>query len=1193
MKRYLLILLTLLSTAAIAQTFPDSTRQTGGTNVTLQFNSKGANASTSTLQYYNPLNQKYSGIYSALQSDARYAQISGTSVVVSGIPQLLNYNGTGTAVTVKDTLQGGLFGYTTATMPIDSGITFPATGKGSGTWVRLDNTSVADAAWYGVSPGSTMNGLRLNNATHSPYVSTLEINFRNDTLLIETPIYIENRANFVLNPNTTLKHPNEVPYALSATAAPGDTIIYIANADKKFLVNQTIGLYSTAAPIVGLEAGENWPAMSASRIKAVTPTYVLLYNPISYGYNTDSASVAYNVSNVVIVENANFITINNPNLYGNKANTFFGYPRSAQTESDIANNGISVIGSSNVAINNLNIYNFNLNGVKLTRNNYGVTIIGGVIKNSNGKNIIANYGGSGFYINNILVDSSRYNDGINFNGDISGYTLNNVFVNNVRSSKNGRWGIRAQGVNTRLVVNGFTSTNDGGAIQSEGAESKIYQLTVKTPKDFRFGSNTVEAGIRLAGSGTILNGFSIDSVGVPANMIQLEQSNIKVDNGFIKNMPSSVSSGKTVWRGYPAISNVQMTNISYDNIDQTKIMRNTSGGAYFGDLTSSGSTVSMLDRPNFGGSTTARNRFGNYTSANSSLTVTDNTSSIDINLGNSNTYTAAQTFSNGAFPVVIERSSGAFGLRYTRSGVEQGALFFDGSNVFTARNATGNFLTVTSGSTRAVFPGGGSAPSYLLTGSSSGTITIQPQAAAGTYNFNLPTTAGTSGQLLTSGGGSSTAMTWTSNSISLATPGTTGTAPNWSAATVGLGGTATLNIPNAATANVTGGLLSKTQYDALAAANGTVTSITPGYGFTSSTPITTSGTLTIDTTNAVRSVLNSWSKSAADARYLKLTGGTLTGSLTAPSTVGLPAISFNAASGSVKLGGTASDYNITLSSSDNLFHLNGGPVYASNNWSIATSNDLAAKANLTGNNSFTGDNSINGLFSTRKNLDSYSLPVNTGPASGVTYFGNNKSGSQGEINIINQINTGGSAIGGIEFGQITSGGTYETLALINGSTKNFESIGRIKPGTVDATTAIDNDFAQYDQTNGYFVKRTKAEVISDLGIAGSITSNSVSAQTTGQTLITYAVGGADKVCNVSGFATISSATALTFNLNVSYTDENNNPVSYNLLAAIIADGQYGGSVHTIKAKAGTNIVISTNLTGTATYNAGAYVQPLF
>lgn len=48
-----------------------------------------------------------------------------------------------------------------------------------------------------------------------------------------------------------------------------------------------------------------------------------------------------------------------------------------------------------------------------------------------------------------------------------------------------------------------------------------------------------------------------------------------------------------------------------------------------------------------------------------------------------------------------------------------------------------------------------------LSGSTSGLISILPQAAAGTYNFNLPTTAGTSGYLLTSAGGGASPMTWT------------------------------------------------------------------------------------------------------------------------------------------------------------------------------------------------------------------------------------------------------------------------------------------------------------------------------------------------------------------------------------------------------------------------------------------------
>jgi len=47
-----------------------------------------------------------------------------------------------------------------------------------------------------------------------------------------------------------------------------------------------------------------------------------------------------------------------------------------------------------------------------------------------------------------------------------------------------------------------------------------------------------------------------------------------------------------------------------------------------------------------------------------------------------------------------------------------------------------------------------------LAGNTSGTVTITPQAAAGTFNFNLPITAGSTGQVLQSGGGGAAAMTW-------------------------------------------------------------------------------------------------------------------------------------------------------------------------------------------------------------------------------------------------------------------------------------------------------------------------------------------------------------------------------------------------------------------------------------------------
>lgn len=78
----------------------------------------------------------------------------------------------------------------------------------------------------------------------------------------------------------------------------------------------------------------------------------------------------------------------------------------------------------------------------------------------------------------------------------------------------------------------------------------------------------------------------------------------------------------------------------------------------------------------------------------------------------------------------------------------------NGSTTAATRLTIGNDGLVTLG------VAGTSTGSLALTGATSGTVTIAPQAAAGTYNFNLPTSAGSSGQPLLSGGGGSTAQTY-------------------------------------------------------------------------------------------------------------------------------------------------------------------------------------------------------------------------------------------------------------------------------------------------------------------------------------------------------------------------------------------------------------------------------------------------
>ena len=86
-----------------------------------------------------------------------------------------------------------------------------------------------------------------------------------------------------------------------------------------------------------------------------------------------------------------------------------------------------------------------------------------------------------------------------------------------------------------------------------------------------------------------------------------------------------------------------------------------------------------------------------------------------------------------------------------------------------------------------------------LSGVTSGVITIQGQSAAGTYNFNLPTAAGTSGQPLLSGGGSATAQSYGTLGVAA---GGTGLTAGTSGGVLAYTATGTLASSGALTANL-------------------------------------------------------------------------------------------------------------------------------------------------------------------------------------------------------------------------------------------------------------------------------------------------------------------------------------------------------------------------------------------------------
>jgi hypothetical protein len=109
---------------------------------------------------------------------------------------------------------------------------------------------------------------------------------------------------------------------------------------------------------------------------------------------------------------------------------------------------------------------------------------------------------------------------------------------------------------------------------------------------------------------------------------------------------------------------------------------------------------------------------------------------------------------------ILSPSSGWSITSISISGDESGVVFSisaGGTVQYTSSSYTGfsslNFTWARYSSTQGI-------NSLTLSGLSSGVVSINPQTDSGVFNFNLPITAGVTGQALVSGGGGSSPMTW-------------------------------------------------------------------------------------------------------------------------------------------------------------------------------------------------------------------------------------------------------------------------------------------------------------------------------------------------------------------------------------------------------------------------------------------------
>jgi len=98
---------------------------------------------------------------------------------VNTINRLMAYTGNAGVIFLMDNERAGsapLFKYIPANIPVDSGIVFPATGKGSGRWVRQCSINTIEAAWFGVLPNGQDVSRQMNKIleTYSPVTNTTD-----------------------------------------------------------------------------------------------------------------------------------------------------------------------------------------------------------------------------------------------------------------------------------------------------------------------------------------------------------------------------------------------------------------------------------------------------------------------------------------------------------------------------------------------------------------------------------------------------------------------------------------------------------------------------------------------------------------------------------------------------------------------------------------------------------------------------------------------------------------------------------------------------------------------------------------------------------------------------------------------------------------------------------------------------------
>ena len=289
------------------------------------------------------------------------------------------------------------------------------------------------------------------------------------------------------------------------------------------------------------------------------------------------------------------------------------------------------------------------------------------------------------------------------------------------------------------TLNGGTLGSAYGAVLSAVSAAGIsYSYLIGAEGDVR--NNYTDAPIYT----------SFDRDKFAASFVASNLGTYKSDVGFVTNPYNSTS-----FRTGFLVSSNSVDDTAFANASNVTTLLGSTGTIATGlDVSSATVSLAAMRVPNSSVIISARN------AANSAdLSVMSVTSGDILLLGadaSGEQHTGNQTFATGANNnLIISNNSGYNQQRFKTGMGFSGGATSDPQLYYDVPAAGAHIFRINSAVIGSINQNG-----LNLAGSSSGTVTLKTQAAAGTYNFNLPTSAGTSGQPLLSGGGGATAMTF-------------------------------------------------------------------------------------------------------------------------------------------------------------------------------------------------------------------------------------------------------------------------------------------------------------------------------------------------------------------------------------------------------------------------------------------------